>query len=166
MKVVVTSRLWFEDMVRFPIYETDMVISISSPNFSIPRLHDPKMFGVPRLNLHFQDVTRVIESAGRIFEPMSEAQAKQIVDFAEEYHPWCRRLVVHCDAGASRSPGVAIGLARFFPFSDENTLRDLFPRFNVTVASLIWAECRARGLVELTQQTNGGAQDRQRRIEK
>ena len=146
MDVVVTSRRWFEDVEMFPIKATDMIISIATPEYSSPRLYDPQLIGVPRLNLKFHDVTQLIESLGRMYAPINEDQAKQIVDFAVEYIPSSKRLVVHCDAGVSRSPGVAIGLARYFEFGNENELRDLYPHFNITVAKSIWAECQKRGM--------------------
>jgi predicted protein tyrosine phosphatase len=150
MEIVILSRSWFEDRQRFPIKATDMIISVVTPGFSYPRLFDPQLIGVPRLTLEFYDVMRFEESGDQIFAPISEEQATKIVDFVLDYFTRSDRMVIHCDAGESRSPGVAIGLARYFEFSSENRLRDLYPRFNLTVAKTIWKDCQKRSMSEIT----------------
>lgn len=139
LDIVVLSRLWFEQQ---ELFTGDCVISIASPGCEHPRLNT----FVPRLNMHIEDITDDLLVENTLIRCIDKSEAKVIVDWFEEIYPWCDRLVVHCDAGISRSAGVAVGLSRFFPVGSENELRDKFPYFNPLVARLIWEECEERHL--------------------
>jgi predicted protein tyrosine phosphatase len=51
--------------------------------------------------------------------PMSESDAKTIVDAFMKYKDRVEQIIVHCDAGYSRSPAVAAALAKALDMSDE-----------------------------------------------
>lgn len=51
--------------------------------------------------------------------PMSESDAKTIVDAFMKYKDRVEQIIVHCDAGYSRSPAVAAALAKALGMSDE-----------------------------------------------
>lgn len=113
-----------------PITDKDIVISIMSPGMSHPR---PDVKCLARLDLQFKDTMRYeVHEQG-----FSDAQAQEVVDFVEKWLVDCTRIVVHCEAGMSRSAGVAVGLARYL-LSDENDVRDRKPHFNLDVAQKIW----------------------------
>lgn len=56
---------------------------------------------------------------GHAFWPMNEDHAKQIIAFADRIRSQVDLLVVHCDAGISRSSAVALSLAEKFELVDE-----------------------------------------------
>ena len=98
-----------------------MIRITTDPEFG--RLHYPDQFmGV--LELHFADIIDgdrdkwnqeaidYFEKMGMKTHPISLEQAKQIVEFAEQMRDQeCHTMVVHCQAGYSRSPAVAVALA-------------------------------------------------------
>lgn len=139
MKIVILSANHFS---QFNLSPTDMIISITSPGFEHPRQGTGN---IPRLNLHFHDVTEEFElNNGSTWHTMDDSQAKNIVDFFVENQSKCDRVIVHCEAGISRSPGVAIGLCRYFDIVNENEIRDKFPHFNITVSKRIWRVCQQK----------------------
>ena len=148
-EVLVLSERWFADVDLCPLFDKDMIISIMSPGQTHPRMN---VYGVPRLNIQFHDIVEEICVENTLWLPMQPEYAAQIVDFMQESFPWCDRLVIHCEAGISRSAGVAVGLSRYFDLTPENTLRDQHPHFNIHVASSIWKECQLRGLMERVPQ--------------
>ena len=97
---VVKSTLDFED---------NLVISITSPGSE-----HPKIRGTNVHKFHFNDVPEPIELMdGSIMMPMMESIAKEIVNLAiKSQHN--RAWLIHCEAGMSKSSGVAIGLASMF----------------------------------------------------
>lgn len=109
------------------------VISIVSPG----REH-PKIIGTNVHQFHFHDVTQVYEyDDGRLILPMSEIIASQIAEVAiknRHKHNW----IIHCEAGISRSPGVAIGLAKYIQMNPGvKRLKKLYPCYNKHVKNMI-----------------------------
>ena len=66
------------------------------------------------LSLFFHDVE--VEEDGYIF--FSDTHAKQIVDFIKQSRDAVSLVCVHCEAGVSRSAGVAISLAQWLNNDD------------------------------------------------
>jgi predicted protein tyrosine phosphatase len=58
------------------------------------------------LRLNFDDVTQRGLPSDILF---AQNQARAIMDFLDEW-PDAERVMVHCNMGVSRSPGVALGL--------------------------------------------------------
>jgi predicted protein tyrosine phosphatase len=81
----------------------EICISISDPDAQPARI-SPRFAAV--LRLYFDDVTVKGEPSDILF---AREHAAQIGQFVEEW-PDAERVVVHCNMGVSRSPGVALGL--------------------------------------------------------
>jgi predicted protein tyrosine phosphatase len=97
---VVLSR---EDAELYEPGEREICISIADPNADPARLSND-FSAVLRLN--FTDIVELEEPSDVLF---SEHHARAIRDFIDSW-PDATRIVVHCHAGMSRSPGVALGL--------------------------------------------------------
>ena len=99
-ELVVLSR---EEAERYEPRGVEVCISIADPDAAPARL-SPRFAAV--LRLHFSDVTEAGEPTDVLFDA---EHARVITEFLERW-PGAGRVVVHCHAGASRSPGVALGL--------------------------------------------------------
>ena len=144
--IVIVSRQQFSDSNYLPLFDGDLIISIAAPGEEHPR---PRVT-VPRLDIQFHDVTEEVMDGEKLWRCMDQCHAEIILDFMEQYSPLSDRLIIHCAAGMSRSPGVGVGLARYFDLGEtENELRDRFPHFNPVVAKTIWTECERRRYVPL-----------------
>jgi predicted protein tyrosine phosphatase len=97
---VVLSR---EEAERYEPGEREVCISIADPDTDPARL-SRRFAAVLRLN--FTDVVEAEDPSDVIF---SDHHARAIRDFIDSW-PDAARIVVHCHAGMSRSPGVALGL--------------------------------------------------------
>lgn len=98
--LVVLSR---EDAERYEPRGLEICISISDPDAAPARV-SPRFAAVLRLSFH--DVTERGEPSDILF---AEDHAREIRDFLDSWSS-AERVMVHCNAGVSRSPGVALGL--------------------------------------------------------
>ena len=117
------------------------VISIVSPY----REH-PKIEGSNVWRFHFHDVTEeyFLEKQNVTIRPMGKAIAESIADLAMKNRD-DDRWVIHCEAGISRSPGVAIGLAKYIKtIPSREKLIELFPMYNKHVCKLIEEAMKAQ----------------------
>jgi predicted protein tyrosine phosphatase len=97
---VVLSR---EDAERYEPGEREICISIADPDAEPAQLSS----GFAQvLRLHFTDIIEQGEPSDVLF---SEDHVRAIREFIDAW-PDATRIVVHCHAGVSRSPGVALGL--------------------------------------------------------
>jgi predicted protein tyrosine phosphatase len=92
-----------EDAESYEPSLKEICISISDPDAE-PANISPAFVAV--LRLHFDDVIERGVPTDILFAP---DQAHAVVDFVDEW-PDAERVVVHCNMGVSRSPGVALGL--------------------------------------------------------
>jgi predicted protein tyrosine phosphatase len=97
---VVLSR---EDAERYEPGEREICISIADPDADAARLSS-HFAAILRLN--FTDIVESQDPSDVLF---SDDHARAIRDFIDIW-PDATRIVVHCHAGVSRSPGVALGL--------------------------------------------------------
>jgi predicted protein tyrosine phosphatase len=97
---IVLSR---EDAERYEPRGREICISISDPDAAPARVSS-RFAAVLRLN--FDDVTERGEDSDILF---AEEHAREIREFLDSW-PSAERVMVHCNAGVSRSPGVALGL--------------------------------------------------------
>lgn len=99
-ELVVLSR---EDAEHYEPSLKEICISISDP-FAQPANISPQFEAV--LRLHFDDVDERRKPTDVLF---AVDQARAITEFLDEW-PAAERVIVHCNMGVSRSPGVALGL--------------------------------------------------------
>ena len=98
-----------------------MIISISCLDKAIPnRLEKYRRENKNIINVayvQFDDIDSSETINGET--PMSKSDAKTIVDAFMKYKDRVEQIIVHCDAGYSRSPAVAAALAKALDMSDE-----------------------------------------------
>ena len=100
MDLCILSR---EDAERYEPRGLEICISIADPD-APPAQLSPKFAAVLRLG--FSDIVAVEIPADVLF---ATEHAAAVVEFVDRWRH-AERLVVHCHVGASRSPGVALGL--------------------------------------------------------
>ena len=86
-----------------PAGDSEVCISISDPGADAARI-SPRFVSV--LRLYFNDITEVGEPTDILF---ARQHAQAITKFLDDWKS-AERIVVHCNMGVSRSPGVALGL--------------------------------------------------------
>ncbi len=105
----------------------------------------------------FDDVTEEdtatvkTQTKGKKYKVFNKKQAKEVVDFVEKNKEWADILIVHCDAGVSRSAGAMLAIleANFgrdvaLRYISGNTKRTFVP--NDLVYRLIMNEYRKTGV--------------------
>jgi len=102
----------------------DYIISITDPHAKLADIKGTQNI----LRLSFYDIDKPLKDlSGETFEPITDSDAYQIVSFVG-HSPSDSNIYVHCEAGISRSAGVAAAILRWFGGrgSDEDILRDIF----------------------------------------
>ena len=115
MKIQVVNRMTIEN-TKFTIPDRHVLISVTDPGDKANIPDRPTCQGI--LRLEFNDtyrygrpgVQRVIFSA---------KQAREVLDFVDEWKGKVPLLVVHCFAGMNRSPAVAAAVSRVLGQGDE-----------------------------------------------
>ncbi len=117
MDVYVYSRSAFE-AVR-PHEVPHVIVSITSAPDDLARIrHNPRCLGVLRLSFPDAETASEQYAESTLF---SAADADAIWRFVLEHRERIERIIVHCDAGVSRSPAVAAALLRVLD-GDDATL--------------------------------------------
>lgn len=126
------------------------VISITSPGQEHPNIEGTNIH-----QFHFHDVSECYEcNDGRTIMPMSETIADQIAELALKNRD-CERWIIHCEMGISRSPGVAIGLARHIELRPGvKRLKSMYQAYNKHVALLV-ERAVAKRIDEIDQELRG-----------
>lgn len=129
IEVYVFPRMAMEGMK----YDDDMmVISIVSPNVVHPVIRAKHVY-----QFHFHDVTEEYQIDSGVVRPMEYAIAEQIAEVAIR-HRDKKEWIIHCEAGISRSPGVAIGLSRYIDlFPGTDLLCKMYPHHNLHVRKYV-----------------------------
>jgi predicted protein tyrosine phosphatase len=130
---VVLSR---EDAEGYEPRGREICISISDPDAQPARV-SPRFAAVLRLN--FDDVTERGEPSDILF---AENHAREIRDFLEAW-PSAERVMIHCNAGVSRSPGVALGLCDVRGWATAQLERS-HPGWNRLVRTVLAAAAKDR----------------------
>jgi predicted protein tyrosine phosphatase len=99
-ELIVLSR---EDAECYEPGPNEICISISDPD-SLPADVSPRFEAVVRL--HFDDITETHQDSDILF---AADHARAIAQFIDKW-PDAKRVMVHCNMGVSRSPGVALGI--------------------------------------------------------
>jgi predicted protein tyrosine phosphatase len=101
-EIVVLNRIEAEDFFA----ERWGCISIANTEDDFARIRKRRRIGL--LQLAFADIERAVP--GYIL--FNDGQAHDILDFVTNHWPRMKTLLVHCDAGISRSSAVAAAIAR------------------------------------------------------
>lgn len=121
MKVTVRSR---EGAIVYPYDPNTILISIESPLATYSREIPDHPNIVEKLTLKFHDIEEVLKDTdGNVYNPMSVEQAHEIVEFVGKHYNNIENIVVHCDAGISRSSGVAGAILKHY-FGDDSQIFD------------------------------------------
>jgi predicted protein tyrosine phosphatase len=99
-ELIVLSR---EDAEHYQPTLKEICISISDPDAEPATVSDE--FAAV-LRLHFDDITEMGQASDILF---AADHARAITRFIDKW-PDIERVMVHCNMGVSRSPGVALGL--------------------------------------------------------
>jgi predicted protein tyrosine phosphatase len=99
-QLIVLSR---EEVERYEPRRKEICISISDP-YAKPARLSPRFKAVIRM--YFSDVTERGDPLDVLFAPDHASAIREFIDGAPEFD----RIVLHCNMGMSRSPGVALGL--------------------------------------------------------
>lgn len=99
-QIMVLSR---EEVERYEPRRKEICISISDPS-AAPAQLSSRFVSV--LRLFFSDVTERIDSTDVLFATEHATLITRFIEAAPEFD----RIVLHCNMGMSRSPGVALGL--------------------------------------------------------
>ena len=96
------------------IDEPTLIISISSTDDKLPLImNEANNENIRHIEyLQFDDIDTAESVHG--LKPMSDEDAEYIVDAFLQYVDGVSQIIVHCDAGYSRSPAVAAALAKEF----------------------------------------------------
>jgi len=116
MKIEVMSR----DFIESYGYPFDIngcyVISISTPGNRDARIYtNPEKI----LRVSFYDIDKEIVDGDKKYEPISDEQARIIAKFVKDNYDKIYLLFVQCEAGVSRSAGVAAAIAKYYYDHDD-----------------------------------------------
>lgn len=79
-----------------------------------------------------------------IMNAMTEEMAEAITEVLMN-NRHLKRWVIHCEAGASRSPGIAVGIARYLNVDPElGKLIEMFPCYNTHVVKMMHKALRKK----------------------
>lgn len=95
-----------------------IIISINDQNRTILLNKENKNI-VDILRLHFDDIPYPIEN----YTLMNKEHSEKIKNFIDKYKGSINNIVVHCNAGISRSGAVGCILARYLNGSDDDMFR-------------------------------------------
>ena len=114
MKILVLSRKEIEKYHGTAPY---VVISICDKKQEAPDFPD-KINIKDILHIEFEDTLDPNDKYG---EAISEDDAERILRFVDAYRLIYKELVIHCEAGISRSWGIAIAISTIFNWKIERT---------------------------------------------
>lgn len=115
---------------RFP----HLLISISAPNDK-PKLPINKN-RIDILSLEFHD----LDEPYKDYKIFSKEDAYSIFEFLKQ-NKNIRDIVIHCDAGVSRSPAIAAALAKIFNDDDSEYFKEYLPNMLVYKTMMdVWKE--------------------------
>ena len=134
IKITAMSKLFAERVVPI-MTKPYAIISITDPTSDSATFEPNEHFrGVLFLKLYDIDFSDGNMSHGRhaILRDYGDGlfkdeQSVQIVDFVEEIKDKVEAIICHCDAGISRSSGVAAAIQKHLTGSDEKIFKD--PRY-------------------------------------
>ena len=106
------------------------IVSVTSAPDDVARFPVPSTC-VAVLRLAFADLVPSEVDASTASLLFTRAHAQQIWAFFDQHRPNIARLLVHCDAGHSRSPAIAAAIARACGLEHDNYFRQYEPNRHV-----------------------------------
>jgi predicted protein tyrosine phosphatase len=110
-----------------------MISILGNPDEQIKLEDDPKRIFYLRMN--FDDLDEDIEPEK--YHLFNEDDAKEILAFAKKAKNNIDALIVHCEAGISRSPAVGLALAQLLDTQNQDRIKHRFPLYNKHVYNTI-----------------------------
>jgi predicted protein tyrosine phosphatase len=137
VEIFVYSRAAIE---RLPPHDVPhVIVSVTSGDTDVAVLPSSSSCrGI--LRLVFSDIGEEAGVDGIVF---TREHARTVWEFLERHRAAITRLVVHCDAGLSRSPAIAAAVAKAWLGDDNEFFRRYLP--NQHVYRTLLAEWTARG---------------------
>jgi predicted protein tyrosine phosphatase len=149
IKVLVFSKFLAEHVRMFD--DNTLVISITSPGSE-----EADIKGKYVHKFQFHDVREDLMLDSGIMNAMTPEMAESIAQVMMN-HQHLKRWVIHCEAGVSRSPGVAIGAARYIDLDPGvEKLIERFPCYNKHVKKMIEKALREK-MEEIDEQIDKSA---------
>lgn len=130
-----SAQMFHSDLIGNKPYA--MISILSNPKESIKLENDPNRLFYLRMN--FDDIDRDID---RDIDPtkyrlFNQEDAKEILSFAKKIKNNVDAIVVHCEAGISRSPAVGLALAQLLDAKNQDRIEYRFPLYNRHVYNTI-----------------------------
>ena len=117
MRFLITNR---EKITYLKLEMPYIVISICCPHNDFPELgEDDKRLGLLQLKFVDEDNIESAKQIGQEHLLMTEDQAKAILTFVSKYWQIIQTIVCQCDAGISRSSGIAAALNKIMNGDDS-----------------------------------------------
>ena len=91
-------------------------ISVSTEVDEFPILSKENRIGL--LQLHFWDVSQALPGMKRVM-PFTRYHSTQILEFVEDVWDQIDCLLIHCEAGMSRSPAIAAAIDKIYHGKDD-----------------------------------------------
>lgn len=110
MNVIVLSRMKAERLTYTDYSSDKVIISISTPGDEKAEFDSNNITIKDILYLEFYDISYNSQEVFKGYESMSDEDAVKIRDFVLKWKGKVDTIWVHCDAGISRSAGVAAGI--------------------------------------------------------
>ena len=127
MKISVMNK---NTAVRKSFSETSgskVIISIRTPGDEKAEFDDENKSIKDVLYLAFYDVSFENSDIYAGYAGMTAEDAQKVKEFVLKWKDEVRELWIHCDAGASRSAGIAAGILKAFGKDDSELFKTLLP---------------------------------------
>lgn len=128
-EIIVMSR---RDTIKYSHAEnmkSSIIISITDYNKSFPIIHKTTNNKILRiLRLRFDDVTETDDN----YTAIDDEQAKTIASFVK-MNMNIEKIIVHCEAGISRSAGCAAAIMKYLKNDDTPIFDNSYYKPNMTV---------------------------------
>lgn len=127
MKIMVMNKKQIEDRkVIKEISFKHIIISITDPYSSKANIPPNKnCLGI--LKTQFYDLEKSLNIDGEIINPITKEQAQEIVNFINKYVNKIDGIIVQCQAGISRSAGIAAAISVVFNGDDTEFFEKYVP---------------------------------------
>ena len=132
------------DVLKLQVLDRSLARTVTHPEpYAVISIGEPQMKPAPLadspqckavLRLHFSDVASDLPRLRSVMHvaPFTPELARQIADFVrEQMQNNVNLIVVHCEAGMSRSAGVATALSQFYNHDETHFLVHYRPNAHV-----------------------------------